>query len=70
MKQISLNNGRNYMDVDEAMTEIMERSLWETVVSLMDDGIREAVADDMAPCSEEEFLKEYLARANDDLVVG
>lgn len=58
------------MDASEAMTEIMERNLWETVVSLMDDGIREAVADDMAPCSEEEFLKEYLARANDDLVVG
>lgn len=70
MKQISLNNGRSYMDVDEAMTEIMERSLWETVVSLMDDGIREAVADDMAPCSEEEFLTEYLKRANDDLVLG
>lgn len=70
MKQISLNNGRSYMDVDEAMTEIMERSLWETVVSLMDDGIREAVADDMAPCSEEEFLTECLKRANDDLVLG
>ena len=70
MKQISLNNGRSYMDVDEAMTEIMERSLWETVVSLMDDGIREAVADDMAPCSEEEFLTEYLKRADDDLVLG
>ena len=70
MKQISLDNGHSYMDASEAMTEIMERGLWETVVSLMVDGIREAVADDMAPCSEEEFLKEYLARANDDLVVG
>ena len=68
--QISLNNGRSYMDASEAMTEIMANDLWETVVNLMDDGIREAVADDMAPCSEEEFLAEYLKRANDDLVVG
>ena len=58
------------MDASEAMPEIMERNLWETVVNLMDDGIREAVADDMTPCSEETFLREYLKRANDDLVVG
>lgn len=70
MKQISLNNGRSYMDASEAMAEIMENDLWETVVNLMEDDIREAVADDMAPCSEEAFLKEYLARANDDLIVG
>ena len=70
MKQISLNNGCTYMDAREAMPEIMERNLWEAVVNLMDNDVREAVADDMAPCSEEEFLKEYLARANDDLVVG
>nr|DAN98733.1 MAG TPA: hypothetical protein [Caudoviricetes sp.] len=68
--QISLNNGRSYMDASEAMTQIMANDLWETVVNLMDDGIREAVADDMAPCSEEEFLTEYLKRADDDLVVG
>lgn len=70
MKRISLNNGCSYMDVDEAMTEIVANDLWETVVNLMDDAVREAVADDMAPCSEEEFLREYLKRANDDLIVG
>lgn len=70
MKQISLNNGCSYMALDEAMAEIMANDLWETVVNLMDDDIREAVADDMAPCSEEEFLREYLKRANDDLIVG
>lgn len=70
MKQISLDNGRSYIDVSEAMTEIMDRNLWETVVNLMDDAVREAVADDMAPCSEEAFLREYLKRANDDLIVG
>lgn len=70
MKHISLNNGCSYMDVDEAMTEIVANDLWETVVNLMDDGIREAVADDMAPCSEKAFLREYLKRANKDLIVG
>lgn len=70
MKKISLNNGRSYMDASEAMPEIMERNLWEAVVAIMDNDVREAVAGDMAPCSEEAFLKEYLARANDDLIVG
>lgn len=70
MKQISLNNGCSYMDASEAMPEIMERNLWEAVVAMMDDDVREAVADDMAPCSEEEFLREYFKRANDNLIVG
>ena len=70
MKQISLNNGRSYMDASEAMPEIMERNLWDTVVNLMDDDTREAVAYDMAPCSEEEFLSAYLKRADDDLIIG
>ena len=70
MKQISLDNGHSYMDASEAMAEIMERNLWEAVTNFMDDDVRDAVADDMAPCSEEEFLAEYLKRANDDLVVG
>lgn len=70
MKRISMNNGRSYMDVDKAMTEIVANDLWETVVNFMDNSIREAVAEDMAPCSEEEFLKEYLKRAKDDLIVG
>lgn len=70
MKQISLDNGHSYMDASEAMAEIMERNLWEAVTNFMDDDVRDAVTDDMAPCSEEEFLAEYLKRANDDLVVG
>lgn len=70
MKQISLNNGRTYMDAREAMPEIMERNLWEAVVNLMDNDVREAVTGDMAPCGEEEFLAEYLKRADDDLVLG
>lgn len=68
--KISLDNGNSYMDAREAMAEIMARNLWEAVVTLMDADVREAVAADMAPCSEEEFLVEYLKRADDDLVLG
>ena len=33
---------------------------WEAIVSLMDDEIRERVAFELAPCTEEAFLKRYL----------
>lgn len=33
---------------------------WEAIASLMDDDIRERVAFELAPCTEEEFLKRYL----------
>lgn len=70
MKYISLDNGRTYLTAEEAMPEIIERNLWDFIVNMMDDEIRESVHDDFAPCTEAEFLGEYLKRANDDLVVG
>lgn len=33
---------------------------WEAIVNMMDDDIRERVADELAPCTNEEFLKRYL----------
>lgn len=33
---------------------------WLAIVNLMDDDIRERVAFELAPCTEEEFLKRYL----------
>lgn len=33
---------------------------WEAIVNMMDDDIRERVAFELAPCTEEEFLKRYL----------
>lgn len=33
---------------------------WEAIVNMMDDDIRERVADELAPCANEEFLKRYL----------
>ncbi len=35
---------------------------FEVAVNFMDDDIREDVAKDIAPCSDEEFLAEYCKR--------
>lgn len=69
-KLISLDNGRTYLTADEAMPEIMDYNLWDAVVMMMDDEIREAVHYSLAPCTEQEFLAEYLRRADNDLVIG
>lgn len=42
--------------------EIIENGYYASAVALMDDEIREEVHADLAPCSEVEFLKEYMRR--------
>ena len=42
--------------------EIIERGLYDAAVQLMDDELREEIHADLAPCTEEEFLEEYLKR--------
>lgn len=42
--------------------EIIDKGLYEAAVMLMDDEIREAVHADLSPCSELEFLTEYMIR--------
>ena len=69
-KQISLDNGIHYMDADEAVLEIMDRNLWDAVVNVMDDETREAVANELAPCTEAEFLTRYLELAKENLILG
>lgn len=69
-KLISLDNGRTYLTAEDAMPEIMDFNLWDAVVMMMDDEIREAVHNSLAPCTEQEFLAEYLRRADNDLVIG
>jgi hypothetical protein len=70
MAKISLDNGHTYMTAQEAMPEIAERGLWDAIVNLMDDDTREAVHNEIAPCTELEFLVRYLEIAPDDLVIG
>lgn len=40
------------------MEEIIK--YWAAIVNLMDDDIREEVHQEMAPCTEEEFLSRYI----------
>lgn len=40
----------------------LDDGLWEAIVGYMDDDIRENVHNDLALCSEEEFLDEYVNR--------
>lgn len=42
--------------------EIIELGYFQSAVEAMDDDIREEVHADLAPCSEEEFLTEYMKR--------
>lgn len=43
-KSISLDNGQTYVTASETMPEINMRNLWDSVMELMDDETREAVA--------------------------
>lgn len=70
MTHISLNNGRSYMTAQEAMPEITSRNLWDAVISMMDADTRETVHNEIAPCTELEFLGRYLELASNDLVIG
>lgn len=70
MKHISLDNGRTCMTAHEAIGQILADNLWDTVAQYMDDDTREEVHAYFAPCTEEEFLTEYLRRAPEDLVIG
>lgn len=68
--RISLDNGATFLSAAEAMPEIEKRGLWDAVTDLMIDEIRETVHNDVAPCTDQEFLAAYLAAAPDDLIVG
>ena len=66
MKNISINNGATYTTIEDALANCS----WGAIVQMMDDEIREQVANAIAPCTNEEFLTEYLRRASDDLIIG
>lgn len=66
MKQISINNGASYTTIEDAIATVG----MDTIAMMMDDEIREQVANDIAPCTDEEFVAEYLRRANEDLIIG
>lgn len=42
--------------------EIVDLGFFDSAVMLMDEDIREAVHDDLAPCTNLEFMEEYMVR--------
>lgn len=67
MKNINLNNG---LGKDSTPEEALEQYSIDTLALYMDDDTRESVHNDLAPCSDLEFLIEYLKRASHDLIIG
>ena len=66
MAYISINNGRSECTPAEAIAAVG----MDEIASWMDPETREAVHADLAPCTAEEFLTEYLRRAPYDLIIG
>jgi len=66
MRRISIDNGASFIAPEKAV----ELADWDTIVSMMDDDIREQVADELAPCSNADFLRRYLEYAFDDMIIG
>jgi hypothetical protein len=64
--QISVDNGNTFISAEAALEQVA----WDVIVNYMDDDIRQAVHDELAPCSELEFLKRYLQLSDDDLIIG
>lgn len=66
MAQISIDNGHSYVTASEALETV---SL-DTMATYMDDDACEAVHNEIAPCTDVEFLTRYLELAPDDLIIG
>lgn len=66
MAYISINNDRSSCTPAEAIAAVG----MDEIASWMDDETREAVHADLAPCTDEAFLTEYLRRAPYDLIIG
>lgn len=65
-RNISIDNGATYCTPEEAINSMA----WNVIVTAMDYATCMAVHNEMAPCTDVEFLKRYLAIAPDDLIVG
>ena len=76
MKKINFSNGSSSYwfaadEAENALSFAKENGIsFEAIACVMDDDLREAVHFDLAPCTESEFLAEYLRRSDADLIVG
>lgn len=66
MKEISIDNGHSFTEPEKALKEVK----WDIIVNMMDDETREKVHEEIAPCTDIEFLTRYLEIAPYDLIIG
>lgn len=75
MAKLNLHNGNSFHDIyikdlNENKAEIIDK--WDSIVQAMDDDLREeihllAIAEDF---DELDFLKAYLEKSENDLIIG
>ena len=79
MARISIDNGRTFYGADEldelfssaAESGVSYGGLWCEIVNRMNDSIREEVHGEIDPDHDEtDFLRMYLERATDDMIIG
>lgn len=69
MSRLSLDNGLNFFDPKD-LSDLEIGPYWDALVEMMDDDIRERVHYELAPCTDEDYLRRYLELAKDDLMLG
>lgn len=69
MSRLSLDNGLNFFDPKD-LSDLEIGPYWDALVEMMDDDIRERVHYELAPCTDEDFLRRYLELAKEDLILG
>lgn len=71
---ISIDNGNNFLTADELFENeeflANESCYWTQLVALMDDDYREQVANELAPCTNLEFLRRYCEIADYSICIG
>ena len=70
---VSLDNGHTFLKADEVIQYLSVPNCpisWDTIVSFMDNRIINKVNNELAPCSELEFLIRYLELAKENLIIG
>lgn len=66
MGRISVDNGATWITAEEALESVK----LDDMVNYMDDEFREEVHNELAPCTDLEFLKRYLEICNQDFIIG
>lgn len=66
MRKISVNNGRSYTTVEDAIAKVGIM----TIAMMMDDDIRRDVDASFTGETDADFVRAYLSVAHDDLIIG